>query len=281
MSAMVLGSVVIPAHNEVSLLGRTLAAIEPVALAGHVEVTVACNGCTDGTPEAARRFGWAEVLEVPVASKVKALRAADRATGAMPRVYLDADIVLPPDALVLLLRTLRTGEYLAARPPLSYDTGGASPVVQAYYRARGRVPLLTSSLWGAGVYGLSECGRARFGDFPDVTADDLFVAQLFTSSEFVVLDCPPVSVVTPRRVQDLLRVLRRTYRGQSELGAGASATTTSSTSTTLRQLFGTALTSPEAFVDAAVYVVLTLVGRMGARLVRHATWESDRAPATH
>jgi glycosyltransferase involved in cell wall biosynthesis len=281
MSARALGSVVIPAHNEVSLVGRALAAIEPVALAGHVEVTVACNGCTDGTPEEARRFGWATVIEVPVASKVEALRAADRATSALPRVYLDADIVLPAEALALLLRTLRSGEYLAARPPLSYDTRGAGPVVRAYYRARERVPLLTTSLWGAGVYGLSERGRARFGEFPDVTADDLFVAQLFSSSEFIVLECPPVSVVTPQRVTDLLRVLRRTYRGQSELGARASAAATSSTSTTLRQLFGTAQSSPAAFVDAVVYVALTLLGRLGARLVRSATWESDRAPATH
>ena len=50
------GAVIIPAHNEASVIGRTLGRLAPLAAGGQVEVIVACNGCTDNTAEVARGF---------------------------------------------------------------------------------------------------------------------------------------------------------------------------------------------------------------------------------
>ena len=50
-----------------------------------------------------------------------------------------------------------------------------------------------SSLWGAGVYGLSEEGRSRFGDYPDVVAEDLYVDQHFDEHEIEIVSCAPLS----------------------------------------------------------------------------------------
>ena len=80
-------------------------------------------------------------------------------------------------------------------------------------------PSLLGALWGAGVYGLSEAGRSRFGAFPDLIADDLWVDRQFAPDEIEIVDCAPVVVAVPRRVRDLMLVLRRWYRGNAETAA--------------------------------------------------------------
>ena len=118
---------------------------------------VVCNGCADDTAELARSSGHpVRVIELEAASKPAALRAGDEAALALPRIYLDADVVLPGASARAVLERLRAGA-IAARPPIRYDSSGSSAPVRSYYRARSRVPALLESLWGAGVYGLSEC----------------------------------------------------------------------------------------------------------------------------
>lgn len=123
--------------------------------------------------------------------------------------------MLPGPAARLVLERLRAGA-VAARPPIRYDSEASSALVRSYYRARSRVPSVLGSLWGAGVYGLSAAGRRRFGPFPDLVADDLWVDGHFDSAEVEIVDCPPVVVLAPRRSRDLVRVLRRTYVGKDE-----------------------------------------------------------------
>ena len=115
-----------------------------------------------------------------------------------------------------VLERLRAGPALAARPPISYDTNRSAILVRSYYRARVRVPAVMGSVRGAGVYGLSEVGRARFGPYPDITADDLYVDQCFKRSEIEIVGSAPVRVTAPRRTADLLRILRRNYQGKAE-----------------------------------------------------------------
>ena len=83
---------IIPAHNEASVIGRTLGRLDPLAPGGQVEVIVACNGRTDNTAELARGFKGVRVLDVPEPSKVAALNAADAEASRWPRLYRDADI---------------------------------------------------------------------------------------------------------------------------------------------------------------------------------------------
>ena len=46
-------SVIIPAHNEESVIGRCLAAMLEGAQPGELEIIVVCNGCSDRTGEKA------------------------------------------------------------------------------------------------------------------------------------------------------------------------------------------------------------------------------------
>jgi glycosyltransferase involved in cell wall biosynthesis len=154
VTARPLGSVVIPAHNERAVIGACLAPLAPLVADGTVEVVVVCNGCTDDTASVAGAFAGVRVVELPVGSKPAALRAGDRAVTAPPRIYLDADVVLAPEAARTVLARLDGSDgrtaAVAARPPVRYDAAGSGPLVRRCYRARSRIPAVLGSLWGRG-----------------------------------------------------------------------------------------------------------------------------------
>ncbi|WP_255769404.1 glycosyltransferase [Pseudarthrobacter sulfonivorans] len=264
------GAVIIPAHNEAAVIRRTLAALAGPIASGAVEVVVACNCCTDATADVARSFPGVRVVELPQASKTGALNAGDREATRWPRLYLDADIVLPLGALCATLASLSDSNgVLCARPSFRYDTHGASWPVRAYYRARNRLPQASESMWGAGVYGLNLKGHERLAEFPDVTSDDCYIDRLYGPAEKVVIRCEPVEVRTPRSTGALLATLRRVYRGNSELHGPAG----SHTAVTLREL-AKSVRGPASAVDASCYVVFALAGRIPFRRGRR-RWERD------
>lgn len=278
-----LGSVVIPAHDEASVIGRCLTALLADVPPGALEVLVVCNGCTDGTAEVVRSTGLpVRVIEIDKASKVAALRAAEDETQAFPRLYLDADVVLPGRSAVAVLQRLSSGDLLAARPPIRYDTQRCSPLVRRYYAARVLVPGMLSRLWGAGVYGLSQRGQARFGTWPDLTADDLFVDSLFGDDEIEVVDTDPVVVSPPRTVRDLLAVRRRGARAKAvgERGrdaSGRSLPVRHSLSATLRGLVGTVAHRPTMLLDVLVYAGVAVCSRLHRPGAGTPVWERDQS----
>jgi glycosyltransferase involved in cell wall biosynthesis len=274
-----LGSVVIPAHNEAVVISRCLDALLAGFQPGELDVVVACNGCTDGTADIVRSSGHpVRVIEVDAASKPAALRAAEEAAITFPRLYLDADVVLASAAARQVLECIRNGRALAARPPIKYDAQRSTLFVRSYYRARTSVPAVMGSLWGAGVYGLSSVARARFGRYPDVVADDLFVDQHFHRGEIEIVKCPPVVVKAPRRTADLLRILRRTYHGNSEnRNLQDTATKSATTPSTLHDLARLALAQPARAVDVGTYLALAALARLTLVVASPARWERDNS----
>ena len=274
-----LGSVVIPAHNEAATIRRCLDALFDGLAPGELEVAVVCNGCSDETAALAASSGHpVSVIELEAPSKAAALRAGDVAVRAFPRLYLDADVVLHGSAARAVLKRLRTGA-VAARPPIRYDSRGSSALVRSYYRARSSVPALLGALWGAGVYGLSAAGRSRFGTFPDLIADDLWVDRKFASDEIEIIDCAPVLVTAPRRVRDLMLVLRRTYRGNAETAAADPQNPArETTASTVRQLRRLTVRGSIAVLDAAIFVGFAASARLAvAAPLRGLRWERDHS----
>jgi exopolysaccharide biosynthesis WecB/TagA/CpsF family protein len=274
-AAALSGSIVIPAHNEAAVIARTLRALAPLAESGGVEIVVSCNGCTDATAQIARTFAGVEVIELETPSKIAALNAADRRASSWPRLYLDADIEVTPGAIAEVFAALQGARVIAARPAFVYDTSGASGLVRSYYRARARIPSAHSALWGAGAYALSEAGHARFAEFPDVTADDLWIDQQFGSAEKCVVDTEPVVVRTPRNARALLAILRRANRGNRQVGSSTSGSS-------LRQVVASAKT-PARVCDAVTYILFALLARRqdGRRPSSGAEgWERDESSRT-
>lgn len=209
-------SVVIPAHNEATVIGRCLRTLLAGAPPGALQIVVAANGCSDRTAELARAVPGTTVVELAEAGKAGALTAGDAAATAFPRFFLDADLELTYPALVATAGALAERGALAASPRLTIDTTGCSPAVRAYYSIWATMPYGRDSLAG-GVYALTAAGRARFGDFPDVIADDLFVRNLFAPAERVRADDATCVVRPPRTLRDLVRTQTRARVGNAEL----------------------------------------------------------------
>jgi glycosyltransferase involved in cell wall biosynthesis len=205
--------VVVPAHDEARTIAACLASI---AAEGDFDVVVVCNGCHDATASIARSAAPdAQVVELPEADKAAALNAGDRAVHSFPRVYVDADVTFAPGALRALVEAITDGAAAAA-PHATVDTRLAARTVRSYYAIWRRLGVIDTGLCGAGVYALSARGRARFGDFPDLIADDLFVDQRFGSDERVTVR-PGVTYAAPATVRALVARKTRVFVGNLQL----------------------------------------------------------------
>jgi glycosyltransferase involved in cell wall biosynthesis len=270
--------VLIPAHNESQVIGRCLDAlfdgIDPTAL----EVVVACNGCGDDTAAVARRTGHpVEVIELAEAGKPAALRAGEAHLTTFPRLYLDADVILRGRDALAVIEHLRGPGALAARPAFRYETTHSSALVRRYYHARARIPNVMGAIWGAGIYGLSATGRSRFGDYPDVVAEDLYVDRHFSATEIEVVGDEPVVVVAPGTLRDLLKVMRRAYRGAVEQPVPEEGPAASTTGSTLRDVGRLVRQGRSGFLDAAIYASVAVAARIYIALGRSTRWERDES----
>ncbi|WP_353988183.1 glycosyltransferase [Ruicaihuangia caeni] len=286
-SARPLGSVIIAAHNEAAVIGRTLTALEPAVSDGSITVIVVPNGCRDDTASIARTFPGVVVSELEQASKAAALRAGDALAASGPRIYLDADVVLTARAARDVLRTLASGA-IAGRPPHRFDSSHATFIVRRWYAVRERLPSISHALWGAGCYALSVEGRDRFDEFPDILSDDLFIDDLFTRDEITIVPTDPVVVRAPGRAADLVRILRRSYRSQHEVmeGTGRSAAAADGVGGRvsagqrgqLHDLAQLLRREPWRVADAGIYVAVVLYSRVRARLSTPTVhWERDES----
>lgn len=216
-------SVVIPASNEARLLPACLGALlasEPPHLG--VEVVVVSNGSRDGTAEVARSHegqlaakGWAfQVLDLTQGGKLRALNAGDLAARGALRAYLDADVTVAPRLLAGLARVLN-------RPAAAYASGqivirARGPASRAYARLWARVPFMTRGVPGCGLFAVNAPGRARWGEWPPIIADDLFARLHFAPWERHLVP-EPYDWPIAEGIKALIRVRRRQNRGAEEV----------------------------------------------------------------
>jgi glycosyltransferase involved in cell wall biosynthesis len=211
-------SVIIPAHNESLVIERTLSMITAGSGYDELDVAVVCNGCTDNTAEIARRFSPAvRVIESTLASKTSALNLGDQSARSFPRIYIDADIVITIEAIRALVSFLARGEFLAAAPTADINLAGCSWPVRKYFEIREYLPSSREGFGGSGVYALSEAGRRRFGEFPNITADDLYVRLQFRINERKTIESIRSTVFAPRTIRQLVAIRTRAHYGTFEV----------------------------------------------------------------
>lgn len=216
-------SVIIPASNEARLLPACLGALldsEPPP--SGVEVAVVSNGSRDGTVEVARGFegacsarGWdLVVLDLPQGGKLRALNAGDLVARGETRIYLDADVTVSPPLLAALARVLD-------RPEPAYASGririrATGPASRAYARLWARVPYMTQGVPGCGLFAVNGPGRARWGEWPQIIADDAFARLQFAPEERHLVP-EPYDWPIAEGFSALTRVRRRQDRGTAEV----------------------------------------------------------------
>jgi len=208
-------TVIMPAFNEEEGIGPVLRAMtESPSFGPDVEIIVAANGCTDRTAAVARSCG-ARVLEITTPSKIAALNAADEIAGGDVRIYLDADIAVSVELLRALAAVIAEPGVEAAAPRPVIDTSASTWPVRAYYAINARLPIFGGRLFGRGLIAISAAARARFTNFPDIIADDMFLDAVVRADEKRDVDLP-VRVVAPRRTGELVRRVARSRAGNAE-----------------------------------------------------------------
>ena len=211
-------SIIVPAHNEGTLIDVALRHLTAGARPGEIEVLVVCNGCEDDTEARARSIGEpVRVLTTRVASKTHALNIGDEEARGHPRFYVDADVLIDMPAIRSVARVLESGEALAAAPCAFVDSSEASWAVRAYYRVWTALPYFDASMIGSGVYALSNEGRKRFGRFPEIIADDEFVRRLFLPSERQRVAGCRFRIRPPSRLRGVIRDKTRSRLGLYQL----------------------------------------------------------------
>jgi len=277
-------SIIIAAHNEKAVIGECLDALQKqTASAGQLDIVVSANGCTDATVAVARSRGVI-VVDRPQAGKAAALNAGELLVHGFPRIYLDADIVIPSNAIAAFAAALAgTGGALAAVPQRRLNTVGRPWLVRAYFSINERLPAFTDGLFGRGVIALSAEGRARFDVFPEMVADDLFLDSLFVAEEKVIVPAVEVVVEAPFTVGDLMRRLVRVRRGNSQMrdAARSGEVGLSVRKSDKRAWLRIVARDPRLILAALPYVAITLTAARRARKTMSSSeWGRDESTRT-
>jgi glycosyltransferase involved in cell wall biosynthesis len=272
-------SVVIPAHDEERTIGRLLDAL--CATPGLLEIVVACNGCTDGTAEVARRYP-VTVLDLSEPSKSGALRSGDRTAVAFPRVYLDADVEITADGVARLAAAVGPGGAAVAAPRRTMPRTGVSWPVRWYYDVWEALPAVRSGLFGRGVLAVSEDGARRVTALPEMMADDLVLSEAFAPAERTVLHDVAVVVHPARTLRDLVRRRARVTTGNVQ--ADRAGLRGAEARTSIGDLWQVVREQPGLTLRVPVFVGVVVAGRARSRAAVRAgdftTWERDASSRT-
>ena len=276
-------SVVIPAHNEESVLGRGLTTLLRGSEPGELEVIVVANACSDATADVARAHG-VRVIETSIPGKPNALRLGDDAATTFPRLYLDADVEVDIDSVRSLVDTVTRPGVLATSPVPHYDLTGVGRSARHLHKVHDLLMADRRGLAGAGAYCLDEIGHARVAPFPDVISDDGYVHRSFAPGEQVVTSDASSTVRPATTFGAVLRRRVRVRQGNQELDARGLPLTEGRLQ--LRSLVGLLRTRRITPVDAGYYLILLGADRVQVRWQRlrgdKVSWgtdESSRHPA--
>jgi len=261
-------SIVIAAHNEENVIGPSLDALLAQDTGDAFQIVVSANGCTDRTAAIATRPGVI-VIDRPEPGKAAALNAGDRVATGFPRIYLDADILVPPGGISALVeRFAENPRILAMVPRRRLDTAGRPWPVRAYFSINERLPAFRNGVFGRGMIALSEQGRARFDAFPALIADDLFLDSQFTDAEKAEVSSVEVLVAAPFTTRDLVRRLVRVRRGNTEMRTAAAAARIGVSVRPVDRwawLRDVVLPNPRLLPASTAYVSITLIAGILAR----------------
>ncbi len=274
-------SVVIPAHDEGTIIGRSLRSLVNSDTLGQLEIVVVANGCHDRTAEIAAAVSpRVRVVQISTASKIAALNAGDDAATKYPRAYLDADVEVTAETLLAFAERLENAKdvYVGA-PRLRVDASASALPVRQYYRIWEQSDYRAAGHVGSGVYVLSEAGRARFGRFPDVIADDRFVQQLFLETERVTVEDRTFTVSAPHSFRPLLNRSTRIATGNHQIAAAYPALAPARASSRFGALTKRVAARPSLWASFPAYCLGYAIPRIRARRIRRAggipSWNRD------
>lgn len=213
-----MATAIVPAHNESSVIRRCLDSL--ISQESLDTIIVACNGCSDDTVAIVRsEYPSVICLDIDKPSKVNALNEAEKHISSWPVFYIDADIAISRGAVKRISDGMLKDNLLLAAPEPVIDTSKSPWLVRRFYDAWLRLPYIRQGVIATCTFVISEEGRKRFGEFPDVIADDGYVRSHFYDHELGNIAGAQVFVSAPRTVKSLIKIKTRARLGNVELKA--------------------------------------------------------------
>ena len=276
-------AVIIPANNEAAYIGGCLDALLFRSADARISIVVSANMCADNTVEIAQSYASAfegrgdrlVVIDSPISGKTAALTRAEShldvvGAGALPRAYLDADVICSPDLITQIASALDTSKPRYATGVLRVKPA-RSRVTRAYARFWQEVPFVKGGAVGAGFFAVNSAGRARWGCFPDIISDDTYVRLHFAPAERIEVEAP-YDWPMIEGLSALVRVRRRQDAGVREIAQRYSHLMANEGK--VRLGLGRFLTMAAKMpLACAVYVFVHVLTRMGRN---SETWSRGR-----
>jgi len=260
-----IASVLIPAHNEATVIDRCLSTLLEDANPMEFEVIVACNACSDDTAQRARRHPGVRVIELSEASKAIALQAGDVAATVFPRIYLDADIRLSTAAARSLAERLVQPGVEAAAPRVHFDVTARPWTITTFFEILKGLPALGEGYVGSGVFALSNVGRSRFEVWPEHLPDDAFVQRLVPADRRATSDGEFI-VTTPRTLRAQMHRSVRVRRLNHALERAGLPLASGSTAGSTRRHLLRLLRKPAAWPGVLLFTATSALVRARAAL---------------
>jgi len=210
--------IIIPAYNEQAVIKNTLSQLGGGNSSGF-QIVVVCNGCEDQTESIVREhFPLVYCETLAKSSKARAIRQAEMLDIGFPRLYLDADIVITETTVEgLFEHAIAKPEPALLVPHSIAILDNCSCWVQRFYHSWYQTNFVKQHGFGAGCYLVNRAGRTRFGDWPDLIADDGFIRTQFADEETHIVKTQVVHVAAPNSLWSLLKVKSRSKYGNLQL----------------------------------------------------------------
>ena len=270
-----MATIIIPAHNEATVIERCIDSV--IGQDQADTIIVACNGCTDNTVELVRnKYPTIICLDIEKASKTNALNVAEEHITSYPIFYLDADTQLGQGDVAKISAHFENNTTLLAAPTPNINTDNSSWLVKQYYKVWLKLPYISDGVIGTCSFIMNKEGRARFDSFPDIINDDGYVRCCFESTERQNIANTTIHIQAPKDLYSLIKIKSRARLGNMQLNhlklchKPKEANYRSSLS---EKLFS------KQFIATSVYIAIALLIRMRAKSqlnnIDSYTWEKD------
>ncbi len=274
-----MATIIIPAHNEASVIEACLNSI--IEQEGIDHIIVPCNGCTDNTVEIVKsKYPNVICLDIEKPSKTNALNVAEEKAQEIgvtyPIFYIDADTVLSENCIPHITKAMKDSPILLSAPTPIINTKKSSWLVKTYYNVWTQLPYIKEGVIATCSFIVSESGRKRFDTFADVIGDDGYIRCHFKNSEISNIAGAEIYITAPRDFYSLLKIKTRARLGNMELIARKKCPVQEAKN------YGNVMKSrlfSKDFFATATYILIALIIRMRARKqfknLDNYQWEKD------
>jgi len=274
-----MATVIVPAHNEASVIEDCLNSI--VNQSGIDHIIVPCNGCTDNTVDIVKdKFPNVVCLDIEKPSKTNALNVAEAKARELgityPVFYIDADTRLSENCIPHIVKAMTNSNTLLAAPTPIINTNKSSWLVKTYYKVWTHLPYIKEGVIATCSFIVSEEGRQRFDKFADVIGDDGFIRCHFKNSEIANIEGAEIYIRAPKDIFSLIKIKTRARLGNMELIAQKKCPVQEV------KHYGNVMRSrlfSKEFLPTTTYILIALVIRLRAKMqfkkIDSYEWEKD------